>query len=246
MPQDALHRPARAGHRAALRHEAGLVDGPRAGHAPRAGEFFQWETAEEYLNTRLMSIGSSVDKLREQQGVIIQKGKPYLEDFGETSPFGTHQARSSSTPRSWHWPGIDPLPGYEPVEEPPPGFFRLLYGRHPVHTFAKTQNTPMLNSLYPENEVWINADAAAGPGAGRRQPCVAGESGRRPQRADQGQGHPAHPQGRRLYGAWLWPERAGADPGQRQGGQRRQAHDPLCASTRSAAAPACASTSYAS
>ena len=34
--------------------------------------------------------------------------------------------------------------------EPQDGFYRLLYGRHPVHTFAKTQNTPLLNELYPE------------------------------------------------------------------------------------------------
>lgn len=33
-----------------------------------------------------------------------------------------------------------------------------------MHTFAKTQNTPLLSSLYPENELWVNADAAAGQG----------------------------------------------------------------------------------
>jgi thiosulfate reductase/polysulfide reductase chain A len=38
--------------------------------------------------------------------------------------------------------------------------FRLLYGRHPVHTFAKTQNTPVLNAICSENELWINDERA--------------------------------------------------------------------------------------
>ena len=62
--------------------------------------------------------------------------------------------------------GYDPLPVYEPVEEPPPGTFRLLYGRHPAHTFAKTQNTPVLWELFPENEVWINTGVALDMGIG--------------------------------------------------------------------------------
>jgi thiosulfate reductase/polysulfide reductase chain A len=56
--------------------------------------------------------------------------------------------------------GLDPIPVYEPTAEPPDGYFRLLYGRHPVHTFGKTQNTPVLFNLYPENEVWLSTTAA--------------------------------------------------------------------------------------
>jgi thiosulfate reductase/polysulfide reductase chain A len=126
--------------------------------------YFQWQTAEEYLNTRLMSIGSSLDKLREAQGIIVQKGKPYLADYPDTSPFGTASGKIELYSEDLAQAGFDPLPVYEPVEEPPAGYFRLLYGRHPVHTFAKTQNTPLLYELYPENEVWVNEDVAAGQG----------------------------------------------------------------------------------
>ncbi len=56
--------------------------------------------------------------------------------------------------------GHDPLPTFEPTEEPPAGYFRLLYGRHPAHTFAKTQNTPQLAALFSENTVWVGAAAA--------------------------------------------------------------------------------------
>lgn len=127
-------------------------------------KYFKWETVEEYLNTRLQSIGSSLDKLREQQGIILQKGKPYLEDFGDASPFPTKSKKIELYSEELALAGHDPLPKYEPVEEPPPGYFRLLYGRHPVHTFAKTQNTPLLNELYPENEVWVNEDVATAHG----------------------------------------------------------------------------------
>jgi thiosulfate reductase/polysulfide reductase chain A len=57
--------------------------------------------------------------------------------------------------------GHSPLPEYQPPAEGPAGYFRLLYGRSPVHTFARTQNTPALHELQPENEVWVNDAVAA-------------------------------------------------------------------------------------
>lgn len=125
--------------------------------------YFGWKTAEEYLNTRLSSLGLSVQKLREQGGVAVQKGKPYLADFEaeKATPFATASGKIELYSEALAKSGNDPLPKYEPVAEPPAGYFRLLYGRSPVHTFSRTQNTPLLNELYPENEVWVNTAAAA-------------------------------------------------------------------------------------
>jgi thiosulfate reductase/polysulfide reductase chain A len=127
-------------------------------------KYFKWETVEEYLNERLLSIGSNLEKLHEAKGIIIQKGKPYLADFNDTSPFPTASGKIEFYAEELALTGYDPLPVYEAVDEPPAGFFRLLYGRHPVHTFAKTQNTPLLSELYSENDLWLNADAAAAAG----------------------------------------------------------------------------------
>jgi thiosulfate reductase/polysulfide reductase chain A len=124
-------------------------------------KYFKWETAEEYIETRLTSIGSSMEKMREEKGVILQKGKPYLADFGDTSPFPTQSKKIEFYSDVLGLAGFDPMPVYEAVDPPPDGFFRLLYGRHPVHTFAKTQNTPLLSELYPENELWLNEEKAA-------------------------------------------------------------------------------------
>ena len=126
--------------------------------------YFRWETAEEYLDARLLSIGSSLDKMRQTDGVIVQQGKPYFEDFAGESPFPTASGKIELYSDELASAGFEPMPTYEPVAEPPAGYFRLLYGRHPVHTFAKTQNTPLLNELYPENELWLNEDEAGRQG----------------------------------------------------------------------------------
>ncbi|MBI3941630.1 MAG: molybdopterin-dependent oxidoreductase [Chloroflexi bacterium] len=125
-------------------------------------DYFSWETIEQYLNTRLTSIGLNLDKLRQQGGIMIQNGKPYLQQFTpeDQSPFKTPTGKIELFSEALVKSGNHPLPKYEPVAEPPEGYFRLLYGRHPLHTFGKTQNTPVLNELYPENELWINAGKA--------------------------------------------------------------------------------------
>ena len=55
---------------------------------------------------------------------------------------------------------FDPIPVYEKHEEPPDGFYRLLYGRAPMHTFGRTTNNPLLVDLKEDNEVWINKKVA--------------------------------------------------------------------------------------
>jgi len=127
-------------------------------------KFFKWETVEEFVETRLKSIGYSIERLREENGVIVQKGKPFLADFKSGSPFTTASGKIEFYADELALAGQDPMPVYTPTEEPPQGFFRLLYGRHPVHTFAKTQNTPLLNQLNPENDLWLNANVAASMG----------------------------------------------------------------------------------
>lgn len=122
--------------------------------------WFGWKDIEEYLNDRLRSVGSSLDEMRANGGVIVQEGKPYLEDY-DSSPFHTPSGLIELYSQTLADAGFDPIPVYEPVEQPPDGLFRLLYGRTPVHTFAKTQNTPLLNELFPENELWLNASIAS-------------------------------------------------------------------------------------
>lgn len=56
--------------------------------------------------------------------------------------------------------GFDPMPVYTPHEEPPEGYYRLNYGRAPMHTFARTANNPNLTDLMDENDLWVNPGIA--------------------------------------------------------------------------------------
>ncbi|MBT3222432.1 MAG: molybdopterin-dependent oxidoreductase, partial [Proteobacteria bacterium] len=57
--------------------------------------------------------------------------------------------------------GFEPLPTYYAPSLGPPGHVRLLYGRSPVHTFGRTQNTPVLHGREKENAIWVSPTIAA-------------------------------------------------------------------------------------
>ena len=65
--------------------------------------------------------------------------------------------------------GFDPVPRYQPPAKPPEGYFPLITGRAPMHTFSRTQNNPLLHPLMRENEVWVNATTAAAAGLAHGQ-----------------------------------------------------------------------------
>ena len=56
--------------------------------------------------------------------------------------------------------GFEPMPKYTIHEEPPEGYYRLIYGRAPMHTFSRTANNPNLTDLMDENKIWINPKVA--------------------------------------------------------------------------------------
>lgn len=64
---------------------------------------------------------------------------------------------------------FDPVPKYEPTDEPEKGMYRLLYGRSPVHTFSRTINDQWLWELHKENQVWLNKKEAESLGVKDRQ-----------------------------------------------------------------------------
>ena len=72
----------------------------------------------------------------------IVKGAPqpiYFADGADASfPTPSGKIEFYSTPL--RDAGFDPVPRYRRPAEPPPGSFRLIFGRAPVHTFGRTQN----------------------------------------------------------------------------------------------------------
>ena len=131
-------------------------------------KFVPWKSIEEYLDTRLQAIGSSLEEMK-KKGTLVQRGRPYLNDWERwhMNPFKTPSGKIELYSKTFAEHGFDPLPDYTPPMPAPTGYYRLLYGRSPVHSFAKTQNNWVLMELKPENEVWINN--AEGKKLGLRQ-----------------------------------------------------------------------------
>lgn len=122
------------------------------------GAFFPWQDAEDYLSTRLAKANLSFSDLR-RDGVIVGKAEPIYDD-SPTQTFKTPSKKIELFSKTMADAGLPPMPEYEAPEEPPPGYFRLLFGRSPVHTFSRTTNNPALLEVVPENELWLNAEMA--------------------------------------------------------------------------------------
>ncbi len=123
-------------------------------------KYFPAETIEEYLDYRLKSIGSNLEEMK-KTGVKRLESKHELyflngEDYEFNTPTGKIELFSTTLQEA----GFDPIPRYTHHEEPPDGFYRLLYGRAPMHSFGRTVNSLNLHELKKENEVWVNAKVA--------------------------------------------------------------------------------------
>jgi thiosulfate reductase / polysulfide reductase chain A len=120
--------------------------------------YFPWKDAREYLFARVAAAGLDFARL-ERDGVITREGATIYDDSPELT-FKTPSKKIELYSQALADAGQDPLPRYEPPEEPPSGWFRLLFGRAPTHTFSRTTNNPLLAEVFPENELWMNAEMA--------------------------------------------------------------------------------------
>lgn len=121
--------------------------------------YFPWTSVEEFLSTRLAGTGLELEQLK-RQGVVVGAHRPIVVEEGHELAFPTPSGKVEFWSSQLAEKGFDPVPKYTPHPEPPPGTFRLLFGRAPVHTFSRTQTNPILHEAMPENEVWVNADVA--------------------------------------------------------------------------------------
>lgn len=124
------------------------------------GEYFPFKDAEEYLKKICEQMNISFDELY-QKGIILfpDKAHPYFTDSDPPS-FDTPTGKVELYSTALEEAGFDPVPKYTPPNPAPNGYFRLLQGRNPLHTFSRTVDIPILNELYPENELWINTKVA--------------------------------------------------------------------------------------
>ena len=120
------------------------------------GAYFPWKNGEEYLAKRCSEGGIDYSELK-QKGVLTftDKSAPYITPLKEPTfetPSGKIELYSGQLAEK----GFDPVPKYTKHEQPPTGFFRVLFGRSPLHTFSRTTNNFLLTDLIPQNSLWIN------------------------------------------------------------------------------------------
>jgi thiosulfate reductase/polysulfide reductase chain A len=124
-------------------------------------EYFPFEKIEDQLDWQLKQVGSSLEEMM-KLGVKTferQYGDLYFQpdqDFEFYTPTGKIELYATTFEDA----GYDPMPKYTHHEEPPPGFYRLNYGRAPMHTFSRTSNNPNLTDLMEENTLWVNPRVA--------------------------------------------------------------------------------------
>lgn len=123
------------------------------------GALYPWNDPEEYLRARADASGLSFDTLK-AKGVIVGKPEPGTTEEGVDLTFDTPSGKIELYSSLMAEAGLDPMPDYQPPEEAPPGYYRLLFGRSPVHTFGRTTNNRMLCEIKPENEIWVNTRVA--------------------------------------------------------------------------------------
>jgi len=123
-------------------------------------ECMPFKDMKEYLAYRVEKGGFSFARL-EAEGVIMGEKQPITVEEGLELQFETPSGKVEFWSDQLAKKGFDPMPKYTRRAEPPSGYFHLVTGRAPVHTFSRTQSNPLLTGLMRENEIWVNAATAA-------------------------------------------------------------------------------------
>ncbi|MEE9429637.1 MAG: molybdopterin-dependent oxidoreductase [Melioribacteraceae bacterium] len=122
-------------------------------------DLFPWDTMEEYFDHRLSGLNTTLKQMQAKGIAMHSKGTPYY-DFSKPVKFKTESGKIELYSKKLLREGFSPMPEYTPIDEVPTGYFRLIYGRSPVHTFARSQNNEILNSYQSENDLWLNNKVA--------------------------------------------------------------------------------------
>ncbi|MPQ47893.1 molybdopterin-dependent oxidoreductase [Marinifilum sp. N1E240] len=124
-------------------------------------DYFPFENIEEEIDWELKQVGTS---LEEMQRVGVKKLEREFDDLyfsdGEDIEFNTNTGKIELYSTALEEEGFEPMPVYTPHPEPAEGFYRLIYGRAPMHTFSRTANNPNLTDLMDENTCWVNPKVA--------------------------------------------------------------------------------------
>ena len=124
-------------------------------------DYFNFDDYKDVISWQLEKLGTSLEEM-ERIGVKKfprQSGSLYIAK-GEDYEFPTNTGKIELYSTELAAVGMDPMPVYTPHPEPEEGYYRLNYGRAPMHTFSRTANNPNLRDLMDENKIWVNPRVA--------------------------------------------------------------------------------------
>lgn len=124
-------------------------------------EYFKYDDFEEVIKWQLNKLGTSLDEMKKIGVKNFERtsGPLFLEE-DKKHEFWTPSGKVEFYSQELANKGFDPMPVYTKHPEPPKGYYRLNYGRSPVHTFSRTINNPNLSDLKNENTLWVNPKVA--------------------------------------------------------------------------------------
>ncbi len=123
-------------------------------------DYFKWKDVEEQLDWKFKQMGTSLEEMQKIGVKTFKKDKDmYLAD-GEEYYFNTDTGKIELYSLDLEAKGYDPMPKYTEHKQPDEGFYRLIYGRAPMHTFGRTANNQNLIDLMDENKLWVNPKVA--------------------------------------------------------------------------------------
>jgi thiosulfate reductase/polysulfide reductase chain A len=123
--------------------------------------YFNYNDYKEVIEWQLGKMGLTYTELA-QKGVIVfprAESAMYLPE-GVPVKLNTPSGKIEFYSLQLEQHGFDPMPIYTAHPEAPEGFYRLNYGRAPMHTFTRTANNPNLTDLMDENTLWVNPGIA--------------------------------------------------------------------------------------
>ena len=224
----AVRGAAPAGRRAARRPEAQLVDRPRARGEARPRGLLPLEDDRGVPRPPAEGRGPEPRAAPEEGPRRAARGRPSTTRRASRPTFPTPSRKIEFYSVQLKDAGFDPVPKFKRPAAGPPGSFRLLFGRAPVHTFSRTQTNPILaQAMDGERGLGERGRGRARRARDAATACASGTrtaSSRNPIKVRATQ---AHPRRLRLHGPRLRPHREGPAARARQGRQRRPARHPL-------------------
>jgi thiosulfate reductase/polysulfide reductase chain A len=120
------------------------------------GAWYPWSDIEQYLAKRCELGGYDWERLK-RDGIIRGQPQPLYFEQGAPAEFATPSGKIEFWSQQLADKGFAPVPEFEPPQPNPPGSYRVLFGRAPMHSFSRTQTNPLLHEVMPENALWLNA-----------------------------------------------------------------------------------------